>query len=437
MRSGRTFRSPGGPAPMRSAGTFRSRPWVAPLTAAAAVLAIALGLVAVRDLPPGRAASPARPAAGVSRSASPPRPVAVSAGVPAYYVTLDAGQSPGNAADNGSPYTAVVADTFTGARLAAVSPPAGSTFTGVTAAADDRTFVLDDTPCTQPDAASRVCPRTWYLLRIAPGTDAAARLTRLPIPSTASGTEVEAMALSPDGGQLAVALQPAGSAAGPPRESLVLYSTVTGSAERTWAGPPGTILTPGQWFRLDGSGAALRWLDDGRTLAFSNEFTLRTLDTRGPGHDLIADSRLFWTTTGGLGDPPGYRLSCDEVPLVVDEGAAVVCGATGTPSPGQGPADECSGMWDNALGFLVYSTATRKLTSVPYLDETTCTAEVTARVYWSSPSGDTLIALLNSAPEADPAGPQRNEVGLIKGGAFTPLSFPTADGLPMVGGSAW
>jgi len=43
-------------------------------------------------------------------------------------------------------------------------------------------------------------------------------------------------------------------------------------------------------------------------------------------------------------------------------------------------------MWDNAMGFLLYSTATRKLTSVPYLDQTTCTAEVTARVYWSSPS---------------------------------------------------
>ena len=104
--------------------------------------------------------------------------------------------------------------------------------------------------------------------------------------------------------------------------------------------------------------------------------------------------------------------------------------------PEQG-ANECSGMRDNALGFVVYSTATRKLTSVPYLDDTTCTAELTARVYWSSPSGDTLIALLNSAPEADPAGPQRNEVGLIKGGTFTPLSFPTADGLPTIGGSAW
>jgi len=94
-------------------------------------------------------------------------------------------------------------------------------------------------------------------------------------------------------------------------------------------------------------------------------------------------------------------------------------------------------MWDNAMGFLLYSTATRKLTSVPYLDQTTCTAEVTARVYWSSPSGDTLIALLNSAPEADPAGPMRNEVGLIAGGTFTPLPVPAGGGLPMTGASAW
>jgi hypothetical protein len=431
--------SPGRPVPARAAGAFRARGWAAPLTAAAAVLAIALGLVAVRDLPPGRPATTASPTAAASHSASvPPRPVAASAGVPSYYVTLDdAGQAPGRAAGNDSPYSAVVADTFTGARLATVSPPAGSTFAGVTAAADDRTFVLDATPCTQPDAASQVCPRTWYLLRVAPGGDVPARLTRLPIPPTAPGTQVQAMALSPDGSQLAVALQPGGRAAGSARESLVLYSTVTGAVLRTWDGPPGTILTPGQWFRVDSFGDTLRWLADGRTLAFGNQWTLRTLDTRSRGHDLIADSRVAWITTGGVGDPPGYQLSCDEVPLAIDDGAAVVCGATGEPSPGHGPVTECSGMWDNAMGFLLYSTATRKLTSVPYLDQTTCTAEVTASVYWSSPSGGTLIALLNSAPEADPAGPMRNEVGLIAAGTFTPLPVPAGGGLPMTGASAW
>lgn len=426
----------GAPRPKRSRRTMPARGWAAPLTAAAAVLAIALGLVAVRDFPSGRPAGPARATGAASHA---PRTITPSAAVPAYYVTLDddGGQSTDSAAGNASPYPAVVADTFTGARVATVSPPAGSTFAGVTAAADDRTFVLDATPCAQPDAASGVCPRTWYLLRIAPGSDAPAQLTRLPIPRTAAGTQVEAMALSPDGRQLAVALQPARSVAGPAQESLVLYSTVTGAVVRTWAGPAGTILTPGQRLRVDSFGDTLRWLADGRTLAFGNDRTLRTLDTRSAGHNLIGDGRVVWATTDARGDPPGYQLGCDEIPFVIDDGAAVVCGATGEPDPGQGPANQCSGSWDNALGFLVYSTVTGKLARAPYLDETTCTAEVTARVYWSSPSGDTLIALLDSAPEADPGGPQHTEVGLITDGTFTPLSFPTPDRLPMTGASAW
>jgi hypothetical protein len=37
----------------------------------------------------------------------------------------------------------VVADMRTGKRLATISPPAHDAFGGVTAAADDRTFVLD------------------------------------------------------------------------------------------------------------------------------------------------------------------------------------------------------------------------------------------------------------------------------------------------------
>ena len=41
-------------------------------------------------------------------------------------------------------------DTFTGARLATVKPPHGSTFTVVTAAADDRTFVVTAAPIYKP-----------------------------------------------------------------------------------------------------------------------------------------------------------------------------------------------------------------------------------------------------------------------------------------------
>jgi hypothetical protein len=430
------------PARRPRVGRMRGlRPWGVPLAAAAAMLAIAATVVAVRDLPGGNPASGPSPARSALPSATWPATHAVAPvpGVPEYYVTLGnaAGQSPGDDYRNASPFQAIVGGTFTGARLATVNPPGGSTFAGVTAAADDRTFVLDATPCSQPDEASMVCTRTWYLLRIAPGTSAPARLTRLPIPATAAGTRVEAMALAPDGRALAVALQPDANASDQAPESLVLYSVATGAVLRTWTGPSGTILTPGEWLRLDSVNATLSWLTDGRTLVFSDETAVRTLDTTGRGQDLIPDSELAWSTSRDTGNPAGYHLSCDGDPLVIDNGATVVCGAAGGPSPARHLASECSDMWDNAMGFIDYSTATRQVTRTLYIDQTTCTGEVTADIYWASPSSGPLIVLLNSAPEKNPAGPQWNEVGVIANGRVSPLTFPVSGGVPRLGGTAW
>ena len=437
----------GGPAVSQrrpQAGRLRRlRSWGVPLAAAAAVLAIAATVVAVRDLPGGRPApvtSPTRPAVPTATATRPaPHPVAPVPGVPEYYVTLDnASNRPFNHEyRDASPFQAVVGGTFTGARLTTVNPPAGSTFAGVTAAADDRTFVLDATPCSRPDTASLVCTRTWYLLRLAPGTSAPARLSRLPIPATAAGTQVAGMALSPDGSELAVALQPDADGPGQAAESLVLYSVATGAVLRTWTGPSGTIRTPGGWSREDSFTATLSWLADGHTLVFGNETAVRTLDATGHGQDLISDSELVWSPSGDSGSPPGYRLSCEGGEYVVDTGATLVCAATGMPSPARHLTSACSDMWDNAMGFVEYSTATRQLTRTLYLDQTTCTGEVFADVYWASPSGGTLIGLLNSAPEKNPAGPQRNEVGVIANGRVSPLSFPVASGVPMLGATAW
>jgi hypothetical protein len=419
----------------------RLRPWGVPLAAAAAMLAIAATVVAVRDLPgglPSSASNPSHPAAPTSTWPA-THAVAPVPGVPEYYVTLDNAsiKALNDSYRDSSPFQAVVGGTFTGARLATVNPPAGSTFAGVTAAADDRTFALDATPCSQPDNAAMACTRTWYLLRIAPGTSTPAHLTRLPIPATAAGTRVEAMALSPDGRELAVALQPDANGSGHAPESLVLYSVATGAVLRTWTGPLGTILTPGEWFRVDSFNATLYWLTDGHTLVFSDETAVRTLDTTGQGQDLISDSELVWSPGRANGNPAGYQLSCGGDPLVIDNGATVVCGATGMPSPPRHLTSECSDMWDNAMGFIDYSTATRRLTRTLYIDQTTCTAEVTADIYWASPSGAPLIALLNSAPEKNPAGPQWNEVGVVANGRVSPLSLPLPGGAPMLGATAW
>jgi hypothetical protein len=211
----------------------------------------------------------------------------------------------------------------------------------------------------------------------------------------------------------------------------------TGALLRTWTGPSGTIVTPGDWFRVDSVNATLSWLANGRTLVFSDETAVRTLDTTGQGQDLISDSELVWSPGRDSGNPAGYHLSCDGDPLVIDNGATMVCGAEGMPSPARHLTSECSDMWDNAMGFIDYSTATRQLTRTLYIDQTTCTGEVTAYIYWASPAGGPLIVLLNSAPEKNPAGPQWNEVGVLANGRISPLSLPAAGSAPMLGATAW
>jgi hypothetical protein len=209
----------------------------------------------------------------------------------------------------------------------------------------------------------------------------------------------------------------------------------TGAALRAWTGPPGTIQNPEVQYRLD-PGTALSWTDGPDALTFRTEATVRTLETSEHGHDLIADSRLIWTYPG-RGKVPGYQLTCENTPIAVGGGATLACGATGMPQPVNRVPSKCSSMWNNAMGFLVYSAATGALTRAVYVDQTTCTSEVTAEVLWASPSGGTLIGLLNSAPEANPAGPQWTEAGVVTNGTFKPLSFPAGLAAPWPDSVAW
>ena len=109
------------------------------------------------------------------------------------------------------------------------------------------------------------------------------------------------MALSPDGTELAVAVQPDANDSGQAPESLVLYSLATGAVLRTWTGPNGTISTPGEWFRVDSVNTTLSWLTGGHTLVFSDESAVRTLDTTGQGQNLISDSQLVWSPETSAG----------------------------------------------------------------------------------------------------------------------------------------
>jgi len=213
------------PAPRR-----RWQRWGVPLAAALTVIAVAVALVTARDASPRRVAPPASPAPTVD-------------GVPAYYAALVTAGSAQTA-----PEQIAIGETVTGKRIATVAPPAGTTFTGVTGAADDRTFVVDAQPGSLDAESEPFAPRTWYLLRISPGAADPAQLTRLPIPATAPGTDVAAVALSPDGTELAVGLQP--NALNDPGGPVYLrvYSVASGAVLHSWSSVGGGVLADGQLF---------------------------------------------------------------------------------------------------------------------------------------------------------------------------------------------
>jgi hypothetical protein len=198
---------------------------------------------------------------------------------------------------------AVVRVTDTGTALARISAPRPyGTFTGVTAAADNRTFVL------AAQKLARLPLTTWpatrfFLLRTDPACrapDGRAQLTPLPIPEQPPGREVSGLALSPDATRLAATVGPFPGAAG-----LHVFTLATG-AERVWDGPRvGPAFGPGAVH------GCLSWAADGHTLALissgapSPDRGVRLLDTAAPGTSLLANSRLVLPAPTGPANPSG------------------------------------------------------------------------------------------------------------------------------------
>ena len=130
----------------------------------------------------------------------------VSSGmIPPYFVAV---AFTGKAAQ--SPAVAVVHDTVSGHALATISPSIrGGTIVGVSAAGDDRTFVLDEQSWVKPKypfpTAGYSGPHSFYLLRLSSaGRVSSLGRLRVTVPAT---QVLSAFALSPDGQRLALAVQ--------------------------------------------------------------------------------------------------------------------------------------------------------------------------------------------------------------------------------------
>jgi hypothetical protein len=349
----------------------------------------------------------------------------VSAGlVPAYYVAFQANGDPDTV-----PSYAVVRATATGKLLATIKPSLpGYTVLGASAAADDRTFVLDEAKWVGYDDASH--PQTWqarsyFLLRLN-SAGRAVSVTRLPVNTVGLVTGV---ALSADGARLAIAIRPQPYSEYNP-EQIRIYTLGTG-AVRTWAAQ-GTLIGQGQT-QTGGSGfvpddtGSLSWTANGTFLAFDwTPFPgdvaadgTWLLDTTLGGTKLLADSRQV--QRAGLGNAAGCVNSiaagstCEGDTIVTPDGSALVCGAT-PDSDLFGPqvTDE----------YLEFSTATGKahiLASWVLKN----VHEQAFGVRWSNSSGSILIASLPGSGAGWP--------GIIQGHTFTPLNVPD-DATPWMDG---
>jgi hypothetical protein len=150
--------------------------WLAPVTAAAAVVAIAIALVVVRDMPGGQPTAT-------------PGPVTAATGLPGYEVALNQPWT-----DTTTPVGLALTATLTGKKLFTLRPPRGLSFAGITGAADDRTFVADAHRDPYGVRGSAGRSRAWYLVRIVgAGSRASLTMTKLPIPTTPVGTSISAI----------------------------------------------------------------------------------------------------------------------------------------------------------------------------------------------------------------------------------------------------
>ncbi len=146
--------------------------WLTPLAAAASVAIVIAASLAVSGVLHVR-----QPGTGAARRQAGP-----FAGVPPYYLVLR-GTNPSPTALQ--PQSAVVKETATGAVVARITPPKPyGTFVAVTAAADDRTFVLAASPWRVHHVDGGVdvpeSPTTFFLLHLGPH-GRPAHLTALPI----------------------------------------------------------------------------------------------------------------------------------------------------------------------------------------------------------------------------------------------------------------
>jgi hypothetical protein len=344
-----------------------ARAWLPAVAAAAAVCLIAGLSVAV---------------ANGHRS---PRPASASdlalRSVPDYYAALVRSKAGSGVFPE---YAAAIRDTRTGATIVTAPPPAGfSTFSLVSAAANDRTFVLVARVAGR--RGLRTGAERLFLAQFSPSRRTLV-VAPLAIPLPAS-QKLGGIALSPRGTELALAVL-----SGPGDGDLeVSVIPLAGGAPKIWTAAGGVAQAGGASALV-----SVAW-GPGRSLAVRYSPagvspSVRLLNTDGAGGSLIADSRLVmhgrhgWSLGAAVLSGNGNRI----VVTVYRVMAVTVNGPGPHPLPPGYELQEYA-----ATGKLV-----RVITAI-------------GMAYWSNSGGSVLIVLAGSG--------QRATLAVLSGRRLTPL----------------
>lgn len=369
----------GSPARLRGAAS-RGRRWLVPLGAAAAVTAIAVAATVVAD--GSQAPQPDAAAPGLWH------------GVPAYYLLVT------NDPQHRATVEAFVRDTRSGATVATAHSPGDCSFLAVSAAADDRTFVIE---CLLDPRKTHSQGDRLLLARFDPVTHRlSVTATRLPLVSPNSS-----VAISRDGTRIAVlsANVPSAGDGKAPKQTLSVYSIATGTV-RTWSGSYFVYIDPAGSSGISwGPGPLLAF--DYTKLADDSVYSvelpgsgIRLLDTNARSGSLLGASRPA-VPTAHL--PGGYQ----QVGEMAISGNGAIVATVLTARPGNLTGTE----------FAEFSLATGKLLRrwLPSADSDEC-------VLWSDLTGKTLVAMGSTGQTWRDFG-----FGIMTGDRFTPL--PLAGGI--------
>jgi len=350
-----------------------------PLAAAAATAAVVAASLGISATFRGHArpAGPGPPAQSHLSPAAQSHSPAALRRVPRYFAALTrtaAVQVMGGEA-------AVVRSTLTGRVLATVAPPRPyQIFTWVSAAADDRTFILAAQrywPIASGDAGlpaerlDNTTPTVFFKMAFDPATRTA-KLAKLAVPETIPSAQLAGMTVSPDGTRLALDL----------RQSIRVVTLATG-AIRSWAWQGGGWIGNNKPI-----GQIFSWTADGTTLEFQQwepggPANIRLLDTTAPGTSLASSKTVLNFSNGGafglntLLTPDGSRIV-----TATPQGITEFSARTGNPILSQ---DQFRAGWQEVL--------------------------------WAGPGGTALVV---SDPRGKTTGPS-NVLGVLTGNTFTPI----------------